>query len=315
MLSKWLRESLRQLLLWTSLATSLTAVLTIATGVFLALDSFSLTDSAAPIKQLGSEVLDLEITRSFEDFYSVFNEKGGWQNFSIVLIAVRQLQFSLCLDEDNVTSLIGGVHHFGHHSAWVRWSEFWVTLHPPNILCTTPSHRCPAGTSKRIMVTSHHWIPCLSGYGCSDPDEPRCWDGASVKTSLCSNSFDQVPLLTSPSIPRHVHRSQHDSPLCLHSPADNQASWERIQAPWPNLVSPCLIFIALVKLLYVWDIFCIVSPRPVYDWCTTVKYLWNNFCCCWNVQKSVGSGDDRFLGIEYNWVVGLLLDSTMGSHQ
>ena len=96
MLSKWLRESLRQLLLWTSLATSLTAVLTIATGVLLALDSFSLTDSAAPIKQLGSEVLDLEITRSFEDFYSVFNEKGGWQNFSIVLIAVRQLQISLC---------------------------------------------------------------------------------------------------------------------------------------------------------------------------------------------------------------------------
>ena len=124
MLSKWLHESLRQLLLWTSLATSLTAVLTIATGVFLALDSFSLTDSAAPIKQLGSEVLDLEITRSFEDFYSVFNEKGGWQNFSIVLIAVRQLQFSLCQDEDNVTSLIGGLHHFGHHSAWVLRSEF-----------------------------------------------------------------------------------------------------------------------------------------------------------------------------------------------
>ena len=264
MLSKWLRESSRQLLLWTSLATSLTAVLTIATGVFLALDSFSLTDSAAPIKQLGSEVLDLEITRSFEDFYSVFNENGGWQNFSIVLIAVRQLQFSLCQDEDNVTSLIGGVHHFGHHSPWVRRSELWVTLHPPNILRTTPSHRCPAGTSKRIMVTSHHWIPCLSGYGCSDTDQPRCRDGASVKTSLCSNSFDQVPLLASPSIPRHVHRGQHDSPLCLHPPADNQASWERIQAPWPNLVSPCLIFIALVRLLYIWDIFCIVSPRPVY---------------------------------------------------
>ena len=88
-MSSWLRNSVRQLLIGTSLATSLTALLTITTGVILALDSFALTDSAAPIKQLGQELLESEVTQSFEDFYSVFNQKGGWRNFSIVLIAVR----------------------------------------------------------------------------------------------------------------------------------------------------------------------------------------------------------------------------------
>ena len=88
-MSSWLRNSVRQLLIGTSLATSLTAILTITTGVILALDSLALTDSAAPIKQLGQELLESEVTQSFEEFYSVFNQKGGWRNFSIVLIAVR----------------------------------------------------------------------------------------------------------------------------------------------------------------------------------------------------------------------------------
>ena len=84
----WLRNNIRQLLIGTSLATSLTAVLCIITGVILALDSFALTDFAEPIKQLGRELLESEVTQSFDDFYSVFNQKGGWGNFSFVLIAV-----------------------------------------------------------------------------------------------------------------------------------------------------------------------------------------------------------------------------------
>ena len=93
-MSSWLRNSVRQLLLGTSLATSLTAVLTITTGVLLALDSIAQTDSAAHIKQLGQELLESQVTQSFGDFYSVFNQKGGWSNFSIVLIAVRWLSLN-----------------------------------------------------------------------------------------------------------------------------------------------------------------------------------------------------------------------------
>ena len=94
-MSSWLRNSVRHLLMGTSLATSLTALLTITTGVLLALDSFALTDSAEPIKQLGKEILEPEVTQSFGDFYSVFNSNGGWRNFSIVLIAVRWLSVDL----------------------------------------------------------------------------------------------------------------------------------------------------------------------------------------------------------------------------
>ena len=93
-MSSWLRNSVRQLLLGTSLATSLTAVLTITTGVLLAFDSIAQTDSAAHIKQLGQELLESQVTQSFGDFYSVFNQKGGWSNFSIVLIAVRWLSLN-----------------------------------------------------------------------------------------------------------------------------------------------------------------------------------------------------------------------------
>ena len=102
------RHSLKSLLCFTNFLVATLALLMVSGGIILALDNVTVTNTAGIVKDVGKDFFASDITDSFEEFYSVFNKKGGWFNFDFVLTGIGAITF--------VVSIFGfcGVHKESH---------------------------------------------------------------------------------------------------------------------------------------------------------------------------------------------------------
>ena len=82
-----LRPSQHLLLLLTTALLAAVSLLLLSCGLALVYDSAGVTEVAREIKQLDL-LLDTEVIETFDGFYSVFNKKGGWNNFAFVMMAI-----------------------------------------------------------------------------------------------------------------------------------------------------------------------------------------------------------------------------------
>jgi hypothetical protein len=60
-------------------------------GVWLAVDTAAITVTANRVREAGRDVLSEHVTDSFEQFYSVFNKAGGWNNLAFVMVGIGVL--------------------------------------------------------------------------------------------------------------------------------------------------------------------------------------------------------------------------------